>query len=178
MNGLLSTLVASVLLAGVSTAGDFVWARWIPGHRPIYGLTHGTLLFLAVGLVLGSFTGQVAKGGAIGAVLGLAAAGSFYLLAPLAGYSIMFACWFAIWIALGFAYAWLSGGSTAARAVVLRGVAAALASGLAFYLVSGIWRPFNPVGWDYAWHFAAWTFAFAPGFAALLTTADRRPQSR
>jgi len=171
MTGLLPTLTASILLAVVSTAGDFIWATWIPQHRPIYGLTHGTLLFLAVGLVLGAITGRPAAGGVIGAAIGLLAAGSFYVLAPLAGYPVMFACWFAIWIALAFAYAWLSKSSTGARAVVLRGLAAAMASGLAFYLVSGIWRPFNPVGWDYAWHVAAWTFAYAPGFGALLMSA-------
>jgi hypothetical protein len=48
-------------------------------------------------------------------------------------------------------------------------VAAAAGSGLAFYLISGIWRPFDPVGWDYAVHFAAWTIAFLPGFTALAT---------
>ena len=38
----------------------------------------------------------------------------------------------------------------------------------AFYAVSGMWFPFNPAGWDYAVHFVSWTFAFLPGFAALL----------
>jgi hypothetical protein len=28
--------------------------------------------------------------------------------------------------------------------------------------------PVDPQGWDYAVHFAAWTFAYFPGFAALL----------
>jgi len=81
---------------------------------------------------------------------------------------VMFLSWFGIWIALGFAYAWLGGGPSSTRAVVLRGLSAATASGLAFYLVSGIWRPFDPVGWDYAWHLAAWTFAYFTGFAALI----------
>jgi len=168
MSGLLSTAVGAMVIALVSTLGDFVWATWIPRHRPVYGLTHGTLLFLAVGLFLGVLSRRPASGVAIGAALGFLAAGSFYVLAPLAGYSVMFLSWFGIWIALGFAYAWLSGGQSSTRAVVLRGLAAATASGLAFYLVSGIWMPFDPTGWDYAWHFCAWTFAYFPGFAALL----------
>jgi hypothetical protein len=168
MSALISTIVGSIAIALVSTLGDFIWATWIPRHRPVYGLTHGTLLFLVVGLYLGVLTRQPAQGAIMGATLGFLAAGSFYVLAPLAGYSVMFVSWFGIWIALALAYAWLSGGPWSNRAVVLRGLAAATASGLAFYLVSGIWRPFNPVGRDYAWHFAAWTFAYFPGFASLL----------
>jgi len=171
MSGLIRTISAALILAAVSTLGDFVWATWIPRHRMAYGLAHGTLLFLVVGLVLGGFTRRVVAGGAIGAAIGFLAAGSFYLLAPLAGYSVMFLSWFAIWIALGFTYAWLAGAQGPMRPVVLRGLAAAVASGLAFYLISGIWMPFNPAGWDYAWHFAAWTFAYGAGFAALLTSA-------
>jgi hypothetical protein len=56
---------------------------------------------------------------------------------------------------------------------VARGAVAAIASGLAFYLISGIWRPFNPQGLDYLVHFAAWTVAFAPGFAALMIASHR-----
>ena len=41
-------------------------------------------------------------------------------------------------------------------------------AGLAFYLVSGIWRHFDPHTIDYAYHFACWTVAFLPGFLALL----------
>ena len=41
-------------MAAVSTLGDVVWATWIPQHRVIFGLTHGTLLFLVVGLYLGA----------------------------------------------------------------------------------------------------------------------------
>jgi len=171
MSGLPSTVAGALAIALASTIGDFIWATWIPRHRPIYGLTHGTLLFLAVGLFLGVLTRRAAPGAVIGAAIGFLGAGSFYVLAPLAGYSAMFASWFGIWIALAFAYAWLGGGPSPTRAVVLRGLAAAVASGLAFYLVSGIWMPFNPVGWDYAWHFLAWTFAYFTGFAALLMRA-------
>jgi hypothetical protein len=161
-------LAGALFIAAVSTLGDFVWATWIPRHRPVYGLAHGTLLFLAVGAFLGVLTRQIVRGALMGAVLGLLAAGSFYLLAPLTGFSVMFVSWFAVWLALGFAYARLTGGTTPMQTVVLRGLAAATASGLAFYLVSGIWMPFDPAGWDYGWHFLAWTFAYLPGFAALL----------
>ena len=175
MSPLLAALTGSVVIAAVSTIGDFVWATWIPRHRPIYGLTHGTLLFLAVGLFLGVVTRRPAPGAALGGAIGLLAAGSFYVLAPLLGYSVMFGSWFGIWIALAFAYAWLGRAHSSTRTVVLRGLAAATASGLAFYAVSGIWMPFDPEGWDYAWHFASWTFAYFPGFAALMV--GRPPRS-
>ena len=57
---------------------------------------------------------------------------------------------------------------------VIRGILAMIGSGLGFYFISGIWRPFNPQGWDYAVHFLSWTIAFLPGFLALLA---RRTQS-
>jgi len=99
------------------------------------------------------------------------------------GYSAMFLSWVLVWIALGFISLWLTrrrgarrtgAGSMSVTSGTLlkdglgRGVVAALASGAAFYAVSGMWFPFNPAGWDYAVHFASWTFAFLPGFAALL----------
>ena len=49
-----------------------------------------------------------------------------------------------------------------------RGVIAAVLSGLAFYAISGIWTgPSAHEAPNVAVHFAAWTFAFLPGFLAL-----------
>ena len=168
MRYIATTLVASLAIAAVSTLGDFVWATWLPQHMMVYGLTHGTLLFCAIGLALGAIAGRPSAGAASGAVVGAAAAGLFYLTAPLLGSSTMFVVWFSTWIALGLLYARLSGSQPATRVVLARGVIAATASGLAFYSISGIWRPFDPQGWDYAVHFGAWTLAYFPGFAALL----------
>jgi hypothetical protein len=158
---------ASMAIAGVSTLGDFIWATLIPSHEVIYGLVHGALLFSAIGLVLGMFAGRPRAGAAAGGVIGLAAAGAFYLLAPLAGFSTMFTVWAAVWMALALLYAHL-GDQHAGSVVFTRGAIAAAASGLAFYLISGIWRPFGPEGWDYLLHFAAWTIAYFPGFAVLM----------
>ena len=186
----------SLAIAAVSTVGDFVWATWIPQHRPVYGLTHGTLLFLAIGLFLGMITGRAVVGALAGAVIGFAAAGVFYLIAPLVGFSAMFLAWIAVWMALAALYGRLNAAhldSGQARdirvdgsAVAGRGAIAAVASGLAFYAISGIWRPFNPQGWDYAVHFGAWTLAYVPGFAALFLggrprrapAVDRAPTTR
>ena len=168
MRGITTALVASVSLAAVSTLGDFVWATWLPQHRVVYGLIHGTLLFCAIGLFLGTLAARAAAGAMAGAVIGALAAGAFYVLAPLVGYSAMFIVWIGVWMALGLLYARLSGVRPGAREVLARGAIAAVTSGLAFYLISGIWRPFDPKGWDYAVHFVAWTCAYVPGLAALL----------
>ena len=164
----LAALGGAVVLAAVSTLGDFIWANWIPAHRPVYGLTHGALLFLCLGLYLGSLTKRPSTSAVIGTLIGLCAAGSFYLLRPVAGYAIMFVSWVGAWIAVGLLNEYLQRGRMATGSALVRGVLAALSSGVVFYLVSGIWRPFDPQGWDYLTHFAAWTVAYLPGFASLL----------
>jgi len=80
----------------------------------------------------------------------------------------MFFLYFAAWIALGVLKERLTRREISIRSGLARGGLAAVGSGVAFYLVSGIWFPFDPQGWDYLVHFAAWTVAYLPGFAALL----------
>lgn len=167
MRGIRQSLIASVAIAALSTLGDFIWATWLPRHMAVYGLAHGTLLFSAVGLVLGTIAGRPSAGAAGGAAIGAAAAALFYVASPLAGFSAMFVVWFGVWMALAAWYARLSGVAVSST-VLARGAAAATGSGLAFYAISGIWMPFDPAGWDYLLHFAAWMAAYVPGFAALL----------
>jgi class 3 adenylate cyclase len=50
---------------------------------------------------------------------------------------------------------------------------AALLSGAAFWAISGIWLEREPGGPNYAWNFLCWTFAYFPGFAALLVSRAR-----
>ena len=174
----IAALTGALLLGALSTLGDFVWANWRVRHFALYGVLHGMAIFLAIGLFLGGRTGAPLLGGVAGVAAGAAAAGSFYLFAPVMGYSAMFASWVLVWIALGFINPWLTvraamrqsggSGSIMVKDAMGRGVIAALASGAAFYAVSGMWFPFNPAGWDYAVHFVSWTFAFLPGFTALL----------
>ncbi len=152
-----NAIIGALLIAAVSTLGDFVWAGFHLRHRVAYGLAHGTILFLCMGAYFGWLHKKLTAGALYGAAIGFAAAGSFYLLAPVVGYSVMFAVWAFVWIALAFV----------AGAPLRRGVLAMIGSGAAFYLISGIWRPFNPEGWDYALHFLSWTIAYLPGFLAL-----------
>lgn len=176
-------LFGACLIAAVSTVGDFVWAGLHLRHRVAYGLAHGALLFLCIGAYFGSLEKQALKGAIYGAAIGLAAAASFYVLAPVAGYSVMFFVWAFVWIALAVlvhrilpAFARSESDErgrgqrvapTARIALITRGLLAMVGSGLGFYLISGIWRPFDPHGWDYAVHFLAWSVAYLPGFLAL-----------
>ena len=173
--GIGAAIQGSLAVAAVSTVGDFIWATWISRHLPAYGLTHGTLLFLAIGLVLGVAAHRPAAGATAGALIGAVGTAGFYLLAPLMGYAAMFLVWIAIWVALGVLGGWLRTGALDLRAGLARGGVAAVTSGAAFYAISGIWRPFDPRGWDYATHFCAWTLAYLPGFAALLLARRDKP---
>lgn len=173
MTGIVASIGGALVMAAVSTLGDFIWANWIPRHRMIFGLTHGTLLFLCMGVYLGTTSRRPAIGAIAGALIGFIAAGSFYLFVPLAGYSVMFFVWIALWAAFGALYRWLQHDRATVCDAFTRGAAGALSSGLAFYAISGIWRPFHPHGWDYAVHFLSWTAAFLPGFLALMVR--RRP---
>jgi hypothetical protein len=165
--GLQTAIVGALLLAALNTFGDFFWAAFITAHRTVYGLVHGTLLLMAVGLYLGVLRGRAALGALGGAVVGLLAALSFYALVRLLGMSAMFVSWMALWIGFAFLDAKLRG-SVPPRETLARGVLAAIGSGLAFWAVSGIWTRHAPGGPNYAYHFACWTLAFLPGFLALL----------
>ena len=167
----------ALVMAIVSTLGDFLWANWLPHHRPIYGLAHGTLLLLVVGLYLGAVSRKAAIGTAGGAFIGLLAAGGFYLLQPLIGYSALFVLWIGLWVALGLFNSRVLQQRGGVGEALIRSGLAAVGSGAAFYAISGIWFPFNPHGWDYAVHFASWAVAYLPAFAALLVSLRRTSSS-
>jgi hypothetical protein len=175
MAGLRTSIVAALVMAAAATLGDVIWANWIPQHLAIYGMTHGILLFAIAGLVLGVPARRPLVGVVAGVIVGALAAGSFYLMRPLLGYSGMFVSWVGLWVALAVVNARLHARRASMAEVAARGAVAAAASGVAFYAISGIWRPFDPVGWDYAAHFAGWTFAYVLGFAPLMCHRERTP---
>jgi hypothetical protein len=168
MSGLPSAILGALLIAGLMTFGDFLWARFVSAHRVALGLVHGLVLCCAIGLYLGIPRGRALAGALGGAAIGLGAAVFFYALAPLLGYGAMFPAWMAFWIAFAFLQGRAMGApKTPAPEVVVRGLLAAVASGLAFYAISGIWTKPSPRGPDYPRHFLSWAFAFLPGLLAL-----------
>jgi hypothetical protein len=161
------------------TLGDWLWAALSLRHRAIYGLAHGALLCLWIGLYVGHLAGRRAAGALAGAAVGLAAAGSFYTLAPLMGYSAMFLSWMLLWFGLVAMAEWLTSARLSWGSWVVRALVAAIASAAAFYAVSGIWMRPDPTP-NYAWHYAAWTIAFLPAALALLAlrgTKNEEPKN-
>ena len=168
MNGFVTALVGALLLGGLSTAYDAVWAAWIPRHRTVYGLVHGMTLLSAVGLVLGWPPRRPWTGLLGGAVAGLTAAASFYALAPWLRMSAMFPAWMLLWLLFAALDASLHRRSIVSRDTLVRGVMAAVLSGAAFWLISGIWLDGHAEEPNYTWNLARWVFAYFPGFAALV----------
>jgi simple sugar transport system permease protein len=68
MTAFRNAIVGSLIVALVSTFGDYLWANTIPHGRAGYGLAHGVVLFLIVGACLGAPAGKAIVG-AFGAVL-------------------------------------------------------------------------------------------------------------
>jgi hypothetical protein len=181
MRGLMKQTVqataGALWAAALSTLGDWVWARFIPAHRPVYGLIHGTALCLGIGVALGLTRGRARRGALAGAAIGLAAAGGYYALARFVGYAAMFVLWMGLWVAFGLLVARGFGEPRQTmQAGWLRGALAAVGSGLAFYAISGIWTRHRAGGPDYPYNFACWTIAFLPGFASLLLRPAQHPR--
>lgn len=173
MSGSTAALIGALVLAAISTLGDWIWAHYVSRHRMVFGLLHGTLLLLALGLYLGVLRKRAVLGALGGAVVGLAAAASFYGLARLMGTSAMFVSWMALWIGFALLDARVLQRAVPLREAIIRGMVAAIGSGLAFYAISDIWTRPRPGGPAYGYNFLSWTLAFLPGFMALVVSKPR-----
>jgi hypothetical protein len=174
MHGSSLALLGALLLAAVNTLGDFVWARYVTRHRMAYGLVHGTVLLMALGLYLGVVRRRPLAGALGGAAVGLAAAASYYLLARFIGVTAMVVAWMGLWTSFALLDPVVLRGERLTRSALVRGLLAAVGSGAAFYAISGIWTHHPPGGPNYAYHFLCWTLAFLPGLLALLVRSGRR----
>lgn len=169
-----AAIVGSLVIAAVSTLGDYLWKNVMPHGQIVYWFAHAIVLFAAIGACLG-WPSRKPLLGAVGAIaVGCAATLGFYLLRPLIGYSAILVLFAALWIGIGAFTLAVVQGRTGLGEILTRSAIAAVGSGLGFYAISGIWMPFNPHGWDYAMHFVKWTIAYLPAFAALLTTSSPR----
>ena len=162
---MLYAVAASVALAAVMTLGDFVWANFNVRHTVIKGVVHGAVMCLCLGLAIGIRAKRPLPAGIAGPLIGVVAAGTFYLLAPALRWGAMFPAWMLLWLLFAILQRQLAKSETIGTAMK-RGLLAALLSGLAFYLISDIWihEADHP---SMLTHFGAWAFAFLPGFAAL-----------
>jgi uncharacterized membrane protein len=164
---MLIALIGAVVLGVLSTFYDFLWAHFEVRHKVVNGLVHGVTLLSVAGLVLAYPTRRWLAGLLGGALAGLMGAASFYGAYPLLGYlNALIGAWVVMWMAFSTLAAQLQSERVGKEAGV-RGLAAAALSGVAFYLVSGMWTD-HSADPNYLRHVAYWAFAFFPGFAALL----------
>jgi len=165
-------LARAVFVALVATLGDYIWFEFGVRHTTINGVIHGAALLLSVGLVLGQQRGELTRGAIGGVLAGVAGALMFYAVtAPLGYLGALITAWVFMWIVLGGVSAWVRGDLLRVWEWMGPGLLAAIGSGIAFYLVSGIWTdPVRGATRNYLWHLAAWTIAWAPGITALTWT--------
>ena len=78
-----------LVVALVSTGGDWVWYELGVRHRATAGILHGAVLLTAVGGVIGAAAGRVLRGLPLGAAAGVGGALVYYALAPALGYAAM-----------------------------------------------------------------------------------------
>lgn len=174
MTPIVSAVGAALLLGAVMTAGDFVWAYFRVRHSMWAGVAHGAIMCLCIGAVIGARAGRPIRGLIAGPLIGVFAAAAFYATASTLGWGAMLPAWMLFWICFALLQHALTP-ETLNRAMI-RGVAAAVLSGLAFYSISGIWTRPSPGGPNYPVHFLSWSFAFLPGFFVLfLRRSSRRP---
>jgi len=167
--GLLTpAVVGSLLLAVLSTVADYVWFLNIPQHQVTSGAIHGSTLFAALGLYLGWRKGKAGIGALGGLLSGLVAALSFYVLAPIGGYSMMLVSWLILWIMLAALQTYLDGRLDLAKAIG-RGIITSIVAGLGFAVVLfQLYRGWPPDTFSFFKHFVAWSMAYLPGLYVLL----------
>ena len=162
---MLYAVAASVALAAVMTFGDFAWSALHIHHRMAYGIVHGAAMCLCIGIAIGVRVRRPLPAAIAGPLIGVAAAGTYYVLASPLSWGAMLPAWMLLWILFALLQKLLTKRERIGVALK-RGILAALLSGFAFYLISDIWihearHPGMLV------HVGAWAFAFLPGFAAL-----------
>ena len=117
---MLHALIASVVLGAAMTFGDWLWAALRIRHTVSAGLLHGADLpparrhYRPAG-------GRIATGAVAGPLIGVAAAGVFYLLASSLRMTAMFPAWMFFWICFALL------GMDASRPPVRRGNRAGIA---------------------------------------------------
>jgi hypothetical protein len=166
MRNVAAAVIASLFLGAVMALGDYVWAALHIQHRVAYGFAHGAVMCLCLGIAIGVHARRPLAAALAGPVIGVIAAGAFYLLAPSLRMAAMFPAWMLFWILFALLQQRLRRGERLVAAAA-RGSVAAVLSGLAFYAISSIWTGPSHDAPNLAVHFAAWTSAFLPGFLVL-----------
>ncbi|NKB88563.1 MAG: hypothetical protein GKS06_10115 [Acidobacteria bacterium] len=162
--------IGTLVMAAVSTFADAFWAAALPEHRAIYGLAHGGIVLGLLGLTLAWLVGgtRVWRWGIVSLLVGVFAAVVFYGLYPFVGSLAMLVAWMGLWLAYAQIAEAADPSPEGRSRSVIRGLAAAVLSGIGFWMISGIWLGPHDPGPLYWRNFASWCVAFAPGMIAIL----------
>lgn len=165
-------LICALGLGILSTFGDWLWTHYLEDGAIVPGIVHGAVILLAMAAVLAWASGSARAWRILLPslpILGVVLAASFYPIAMTTGYlPALLITWIAMWLGTSWLNNRARGMTESASRTLLRGTNAALFSGLAFWLIAGIWTQPSPDGPNYWVHFVSWTFAFLPGFLSLL----------
>ena len=172
-------------VALVATLADYTWYTLHVRHTITTGIIHGAAVLTAVGAVLGLDAGRVVKGLPIGALSGVGGALIYYLLVAFVDRRTYGAAIPASWVAMWLLVALLDGRWLRAPQrrpwgeIAVRGVLAAVLSGIAFFLMlNTLWGRPPAGGKNYFVQFAAWVVAWAPGLLALTWGPSARGDRR
>jgi hypothetical protein len=178
----MKTIVGVLVVAAVATAGDFIWYTYGVRHTIVAGVVHGALLLTVVGAVLGAAGGGILKGLPIGTLAGIGGAATYFVLVAVMDRrtygSAIPAAWVIMWLILAALEGrWLRAPKARTWAAISgRGLAAAVTSGVAFFLVMNtLWGRPPAGGRNYVVQFFAWAFAWAPGLLALTLAGAPKP---
>jgi hypothetical protein len=84
------SLIGALILAAVTTAGDYAWFEYGIRHSVMTGILHGMVMMGTLGAVLGFAARRAALGFLGGVAAGLLGALMFYALWRVLGWGAMF----------------------------------------------------------------------------------------
>jgi hypothetical protein len=168
-----------LVVAATATAADWAWYTF-GCHGMTAGVIHGAVLLTSLGGALGAASGRILRGLPVGTLAGIGGALAYYVLVAAFGERASGAAiplaWIVTWLSMAILEGrWISPIRRSWLALAARGTAAAVLSGISFYLVlERLWGEPPPDGRNYAVQFAAWAAAWAPGMLVLTLRPGRR----
>jgi hypothetical protein len=176
----LKIVTGILIVAALATLADWVWYTFDVCQGIAPGVIHGAVLLTAVGGAIGAASGRLLRGLPIGTLAGTGGALAYYAIVAAFGErtegAAIPAAWVVTWLSMAVLEGrWISPTARSWLAIAGRGTAAAVLSGIAFYLVlEQLWGAPPPSGRNYALQFAAWAAAWAPGMLALTLRPGRK----
>ncbi len=180
----LKIVTGILVVAATATVADWAWTTFDVCHGIAAGVIHGAVLLTVLGGALGAASGRLLRGLPVGTLAGTGGALAYYVFVAAFderthGAAIPVA-WVVTWLSMAILEGrWISPTPRSWLAIAGRGTAAAVLSGIAFYLVlDRLWGTPPPDGRNHAVQFAAWAAAWAPGMLVLTLGAGGSTSER